>query len=1087
MADVPRTIDEIVFTGRMSTFGGPKDSGVAPDEGLELINPAQLGEFPGLFLADQPSGTTGLARRLNTDAHYVACRWDFAKTPKEKLRAIKVVVSNPKTGKSIEAQPVDWGPDPATGRVADLSDGLAKDLELQTDGICSVVVPASAFAIVTTSDASIGQTPLGTWQVLAEEANEIDGEAINAHIGNFSALNQELNGRNHAALCLSGGGIRSGSFALGLMQSLAGNPKPGVTSFLGQFDFLSTVSGGGYIGGWFSAWLARSRNARNKVMAGDVLSSLADQSAIRDEVPAIENLRVNSNYLTPKVGALSADTWADLAMYLRNLILNWFVMIPVFVAFVLLAKATSLLPAYSVSVSIDSLWMDALALSAFLLTIMFLSYQIGGRPTQAISNRNQNWFLTFDLLPASIASLFLSCILFRQNLANELRELLGPRLGDLTTQHSYVLAGLLGAGTYCLSWFVAEIWSRSFHSMEAGFGKIRPATARTLRDMCWWTAAGLLFGFFIIVGFRLLSLIPAGSMSEGNVDIRTLVLVIGGPPWILLSHLVAEMIFVGVTSYEGSSDDDREWLARSAGWYGVIVVGWSAFFALLLIGTYLSTDFSKTLAHWLAPIGGMSGAISLFLGKMPWTAAKSTDRKKTRTAWSLDTVLSVTVPLFGATLIIAASAIIDRLLFRRAYWPNGAADWTKLFTALAIAVVLAVIASFFININRFSLHALYRNRLIRAFLGASRAPDRPLRNLFTDFDDADNPHMHELWQRGVEPKGDNWRPFHIINMALNVVSSQNLAWQERKAEPFIVSPLHSGSGSKTFDGPGAYQRTKQYGDPAGISLGTAVAISGAAASPQMGYNSSPALAFLMSLFNVRLGWWLANPGHAGAGSYQNEGPGFALQPLMSEMFGLTTDSRAYVYLSDGGHFENLGLYEMIRRRCRYIVVSDAGCDPDFAFEDLGNAFRKIKIDLRVDIDFFHRDRLRMRPKKNAAGQADFAGQKYFCLGIIKYRDADGETSRNGILLYVKPGLRGDEPPDIASYSMANPTFPHESTSDQWFSESQFESYRHLGFYIGQTIVANANLTDIASPTLPDLLMALAKSESDVEEKYGGSL
>jgi len=199
----------------------------------------------------------------------------------------------------------------------------------------------------------------------------------------------------------------------------------------------------------------------------------------------------------------------------------------------------------------------------------------------------------------------------------------------------------------------------------------------------------------------------------------------------------------------------------------------------------------------------------------------------------------------------------------------------------------------------------------------------------------------------------------------------------------------------------------------GISLGTTVAISGAAASPQMGYHSSPALAFLMSLFNVRLGWWLANPGHAGAGQYRSEGPSFALRPLMAEMFGLTTDNRAYVYLPDGGHFENLALYEMVRRRCRYIVVSDAGCDPGFAFEDLGNALRKIKIDLRVDIDFFHRERLRMRPKKDAS-----APQSYFCLGIIKYADADGGASKNGILLYVKPGLRGDEPPDIASYAMA---------------------------------------------------------------------
>jgi hypothetical protein len=199
------------------------------------------------------------------------------------------------------------------------------------------------------------------------------------------------------------------------------------------------------------------------------------------------------------------------------------------------------------------------------------------------------------------------------------------------------------------------------------------------------------------------------------------------------------------------------------------------------------------------------------------------------------------------------------------------------------------------------------------------------------------------------------------------------------------------------------------------------------------------------------------------------------------MFGLTTDTRSFVYLSDGGHFENLALYEMVRRRCRYIVVSDAGCDPEYSFEDLGNALRKIKIDLRVDIDFFQRDRLRMRP------DAGNGKQEYHCLGIIKYRDADGGDAKDGILLYVKPGLTGDEPPDVISYSNAHPTFPHESTSDQWFSESQFESYRHLGFCAGSAIRGAITATEAAVSTLPELLRALVRSDEHAEGKCGNSL
>ena len=204
-----------------------------------------------------------------------------------------------------------------------------------------------------------------------------------------------------------------------------------------------------------------------------------------------------------------------------------------------------------------------------------------------------------------------------------------------------------------------------------------------------------------------------------------------------------------------------------------------------------------------------------------------------------------------------------------------------------------------------------------------------------------------MWPPKATAAGPNtYGLFHVINIALNVVESKRLAWQERKAEPFTVSALHCGSAYKGF------RPTKDYGGPeGGISLGTAMAISGAAVSPNMGYYSSPSIALLLALFNVRLGWWLGNPGPEGEKSYQTEGPSFAVKPLIEEAFGQTTDDRPYVYLSDGGHFEDLGLYEMVRRRCRFIIVVDAGGDPHFQFADLGNAVRKISIDLGVRIRF----------------------------------------------------------------------------------------------------------------------------------------
>ncbi|MGB7042449.1 MAG: hypothetical protein WBD83_23060, partial [Xanthobacteraceae bacterium] len=370
-------------------------------------------------------------------------------------------------------------------------------------------------------------------------------------------------------------------------------------------------------------------------------------------------------------------------------------------------------------------------------------------------------------------------------------------------------------------------------------------------------------------------------------------------------------------------------------------------------------------------------------------------------------VLAVTGPIFVAGLIIGLSIGLDAALFDDSLiqrlqaskdavslWPT--LEW--LLIGSGVIVVIALVASYCVNINRFSLHALYRNRLIRAYLGAScpvRHPDP-----FTGFDGDDNIRVQKLWSK--KPEDNKHRLFHVINIALNVVSTKRLAWQERKAESFTVSPLHCGSAyigfrpsDKYGDGPDKHKKVKcddskkattknaEAEQPTtdydkqrkwGIALGTAMAISGVAVSPNMGYHSSPSISLLLALFNVRLGWWLGNPGKNGCETYQTEGPKWAAKPLFYEAFGQTTDESRYVYLSDGGHFENLGLYEMVRRRCRFIVVIDAGCDPNFAFEDLGNAVRKKLYRPR------HQDRLR-RP-----GQVEQPfGQRRYRYSVSRHR------------------------------------------------------------------------------------------------------
>jgi hypothetical protein len=151
------------------------------------------------------------------------------------------------------------------------------------------------------------------------------------------------------------------------------------------------------------------------------------------------------------------------------------------------------------------------------------------------------------------------------------------------------------------------------------------------------------------------------------------------------------------------------------------------------------------------------------------------------------------------------------------------------------------------------------------------------------------------------------------------------------------------------------------------------------------------------------------------------------------MLGLTSASGEWVYLSDGGHFENLGLYEMARRRCELIVVSDAGADPKYEYEDLANAIQKIRVDLGATIEFVARPPI--HNKRDTAGSH---------AAVLEIRYADGSK---GLILYLKPAFSGREAtlsPDVYKYAGENSEFPHQSTSDQFFDESQFESYRRLG-------------------------------------------
>ncbi len=942
--------------------------------------------------------------------------------------------------------------------------------------------------------------PLTTYEVLREEACAVHGVDLSGVEGD--ELYRSLNTLKSSALCLSGGGIRSAAFALGIMQSLAAHPrkengdpvdKP-QNSLLAQFHYLSTVSGGGYIGSWLSAWLARTSFRT-------VWSSLVGRPAGPDSEPAaIGWLRSYSNYLTPHLGLMSADTWAIVAVYLRNLVLNWIVILPVLCAGILLIKFVIVLLT-GFSFLNHALRPRLLLVGVGVLSLLVaLRYIARNRPSRQLEqsegasgdNADRRFIrgsLIWSLLSAIVLTQYLGIIDVGQSNMKSLAALPGARL-------RFAEAGAVaGIGIYALGWLLG--WPRK----------------REVLDFLLWCVAGSVYGALVGLGFYFYLQVPEIGVGVPASEVRPLIRILDSPvtylivgvPYMLLAQWAADMVFIGLTSFHKQFNAEQEWLGRAGGWLMVTAVGWNVLIFLIFAGFLAGAlDIPSVwffVTYFVIPICIVWGVAIALVGT--FSMSRFTFEPRSVLSVLMNAALGAAAPLFVGALIFSLSIGLDYLLLDgHLFGPKfrtmtnalkGATpDYTlwhqilgQLLVGFVLAAVVGFIASASININRFSLHALYRNRLIRAFLGASRerTPDP-----FTGLDPDDDRCMHQLWPqrdaKGYWPDrdADDWRPFHVLNLTLNIVSSKRLAWQERKAAPFTISPLHCGTSCKSETSTkdagnaeahdaGAYRPSSTYGDPDGISLGTAMAISGAAANPNMGYHSSPSVALLMTMFNVRLGWWLGNPGQEGASTFTHEGPAIAIVPLLQETFGLTTDTRNYVHVSDGGHFENLGLYEMVRRRCRLILISDAGRDPAYAFEDLGNAVRKISIDLGIPIRFYKLEALKRRPD-NCSDILEHCN--YHAIADIDYQDADGDGVENGLILYVKAGYHGTESAGVRSYAMANLDFPHQSTANQWFSESQFESYRSLGFEIMEELLYRASKNEeyAGAPSLESLLGAL---------------
>jgi hypothetical protein len=930
-------------------------------------------------------------------------------------------------------------------------------------------------------------------------------------------------------LAFSGGGIRSATFNLGVLQGLA---EHGV---LQEVDYLSTVSGGGYIGAWLLSLLKENGKPSQ---VEDVQDTLKQKSARhpehRDQDP-IHVLRQFSNYLTPRLIFYSADVWTMVAIWTRNTLLNLLLLIAAIATPLLIAKLLGFWFFVGAGTwEVFSVRPDELGT---VICLLFPAVCICGNLLTQRIPRVREWLPSFKDWGQWKIQVFVVCFLLGAGLC--LSHWLRNTPGDFAQDDAF-LASIGPPWIFLSGCFLAVCLSGG---MWECFKADHPGGRYLLSK-----AAGLAILASVVPGFVTALLLwgAAAALKDMRCDDQYgWLLLTWGPPAALVGLALGEIVQLGIVGRD-LSEGAREWFSRLRAWSLIYSFGWVIVFGASIYGPLWMEKLWN--AHPWAGAGLTSGWIATTIGGIfsaKSSATRGTSGMQGESAGGnplVDWIARVAPFVFIAGFLLAIACGVHFLLTWGLDQPPAAVrdvqtehlhvtrtadqlsvdvqvpvnsrakggledrianyfqtssdsaapmfcfDCERHFLSAPLNLLLVLLAvvsllAFRLDINVFSLHEFYKNRLVRCYLGATRRNRRP--DSFTGFDERDDVLLKQFHSRDRD--GRYFGPYPIVNATMNVSSGQNLAWQQRKSIPFIFTPRYSGynveggneamrlgqapeaRGSLKY----AYRPTEAYCYPKGIHLGTAVAVSGAAANPNQGYHTSTAVAFLMTVFDVRLGWWVGNPRDrerhpresaqqpGGALSkwgdlvskwsrtYDRATPRFNLTALASELFGVTDADSGYVNLSDGGHFDNMGLYELVRRRCRYIIVSDAEQDAELAFGSMTTVLRNCRTDFGVEIKISLN-----RIIKDEKGYS----QTHCVVGRIEYpedhTEADAKPGNRGFLLYLKSSLTGDEPADVLGYRAEHPEFPHQTTADQWFTEAQFESYRMLGFHIADSALGS---------------------------------
>lgn len=471
---------------------------------------------------------------------------------------------------------------------------------------------------------------------------------------------------------------------------------------------------------------------------------------------------------------------------------------------------------------------------------------------------------------------------------------------------------------------------------------------------------------------------------------------------------------------------------------------------LAVIASLLAVGSVPVVVHLLeahaAPASPAVGPVAVATGLASGALAFFKAGQKYVAKVPLPLVVSLGAALLIYGIFLMSYSVADLIHQSGAETPTGSAFYEQPFWQIIGGLILfAAVLGWFVNLNYVSIHRFYRDRLMEAFMPN---PENALDNRTGAATDADPFRM----SGGYDPAGPSG-PYHIVNTNLVLVNSKVRRHRIRGGDNFILSPLYCGSNAT------GWRRTEQFMEDR-MTLATAMAISGAAANPNtgvggVGLTRNPLVSILMAMMNLRLGYWATNPdrenprrkrpNHFHPGAYEIGG--------LIRVGGLRED-RPFIQLSDGGHFENLAFYELIRRKLRLIIVCDGGADPDFGFGDLQTTLRRIEADFgaRVTFDDDNRPGLLIPYKKAPYPKDSYRAAQGHIVGDIVY--ADGSAGKLVLLkTTMVPGLRTV----VKAYKGANPDFPDQSTADQFFDEEQFEAYRELGYHIASTMIGAVQL------------------------------